>query len=101
MSYELHIEREDDYLEYDVWRELVSASTELRADPDSEDDAQLEIDGEWITVFWWSNGEISFKLGDFSERVLELALKIANALHGEVRGDDGEAYTNAKDLWPV
>ena len=111
MAYELHIERNPE-LSMAEWRAAVEADPRLRYGPvdtsatnprtgevivvrGAEGDAAIELDGQWINVFRWSKGRISFTartIGDPVHPVTKVAFALAHALAAEVRGQEGEIY---------
>lgn len=103
MSYELHLKHVDSpVLDFDQWYAAVQSTEGVRAaEPDGEWDgtAEMSFDGEWIPVFWWSSGQVTFTLGEAPSRVLTTALKLAAKTGARISGDEGEIYTGIDDLF--
>jgi hypothetical protein len=104
MSYELHLKHVDfPCLDFDRWQAAVRSTDGVRAatEPPGAWDgtAEMRFDGEWIAVFWWSSGVVSFQVGQFPARVMTTALTLAAKTDARVSGDEGELYTSVDDLF--
>jgi hypothetical protein len=111
MAYELHIER-DEPIELHEWEAAVDASTSVRPHeapssttnpntgevlsiPTRSGGASVNIDGQWIPIFYWHMGQISFKAPEStakSDPVMGAALALAATLSASICGDEGEVY---------
>lgn len=111
MAYELHIEREPE-IPLSEWCALIASTPGLRLESGDttiqnpktlevmkiggqQGDAAMEIDGRWHKVFRWHRGQVSFAMRAAviaQDPVLSTALRLAQQLNGEVRGDEGELY---------
>ena len=112
MAYELHIARNPE-ISLTEWSALVASIPGLRLDSTpttarnpttgevikvggQQGFAAMEIDGQWVKVFRWNQGKISFVMrGSATDRTLTIAHSLAQKLNAEVRGDDGELYKAA------
>jgi hypothetical protein len=107
MSYELHIEsREEPFFDFDQWQMVVDSLPEVRPhlphqDRDWPGDVEMCFEGEWVPVFQWSDGTITFQLGNYPKAVLKAAFILADRMNGLIRGDEGEEYTSWDDLAPL
>ncbi|MBI1348637.1 hypothetical protein GC163_20385 [bacterium] len=104
MSYELHIKHvESPFLDFEQWQVAVQSTEGVRAAMESADEwdgaAEMNFDGDWIPVFWWSSGKVSFQLGQFPQQVFATALTLAAKTDGQISGDEGEIYTKVEDLF--
>ena len=103
MSYELHLKHiESPFLDFDRWQTAVMSTEGIRAtEPDGEWDgtAEMSLDGEWIPVFLWSSGQVTFTLGEHPARVLTTALILAAKTGARISGDEGEVYAGIDDLF--
>lgn len=111
MTYRLHIEREAP-IALEEWRAIVDADPELKHDegatrisnPATGEEigiagqvgtAAMCVKGQWVRVFSWSRGKVSFKaplVTSPPDLVMAEAWKVANMLAAVVRGDEGEIY---------
>ena len=111
MAYQLHIVR-DQSLTLDEWISAVQATPALRLDDSAqsainpntgevisvggrEGDVAISLQGKWVKVFNWRNGDVSFPVrGDLSRNdpVAMAAFALARHLGAVIRGDEGEHY---------
>lgn len=111
MSYSLHIKR-DIPIPLETWLSAAQANANIRLDesdssatnpstgekiviPGRPGEAALCLHGEWVKVFRWRQGKISFKAPVSTSRrdpVMAEAFALAAALSAEIRGDEGEVY---------
>lgn len=111
MAYGLHIER-DTPIELEEWCSVVRANPQLRLDesattstnpgtgqqisiPGQAGTAAVRIQGQWVKVFHWRRGKVSFNAPSSTsaqDPVMAVALQLAAGLAAVVRGDEGEAY---------
>ena len=120
MAYEIHIERVTDdgdpdelELELDEWKSIVAAKDCLRlnfkhvtvTNPATGEEisasrpdgcADMLIGDQWLPVFQWRAGAISFKgqpsFEDQADPIRQMATQIAIELDARVVGDEGEFY---------
>ena len=113
MAYELHIERNSS-ITIKEWLKAVETTEGVRLDasdfvtinplsgkeiriPGSPETAALWFSEfeEWIKVFRFRNGRISFKANDWGNQKSPLrdkAFELAQKLNAEIIGDEGEKY---------
>ena len=122
MAYEIHIQRiatsdgtgADSSLTLDEWKSFVESTESLRftskavsvtnpatnkkiwALPKGYGNAEMLIENEWLPVFRWRGGTISFNgrpsFEDRADPVRKIVAQIAMKLGAVVVGDDGENY---------
>jgi hypothetical protein len=112
MAHELHIKRAGG-IPLDKWKRAVGGVPGVRLDVGSvtvtnpgtgervtvdgcDGDAAVLFEGEWIKVFRFSGGRVSFKsvdLGDPANAVARAASALAEILSANIIGDDGERYS--------
>ena len=115
MAYELSIERNPE-LSLEEWRATVEANpllrygvTDVRAvNPNTgevitirgvEDDASVELDGQWTPLFRWRKGRVTFNgraIENPDDHITRIAFSLAQALGAAIRGEEGEAYFPAR-----
>lgn len=118
MAYEIHIRR-DSPIDIQEWTELVEASTDIRLNEDdivvnnpvtgeeirmarSQGSAEVffSSNSEWLQVFRFRNGVISFNATADWEKIdgniRRITFKLATALNAQVLGDEDEEYTKGK-----
>lgn len=111
MAYDLHIKREEGISLRD-WQATVNASglaclsedTVSATNPGTGEvislaggtgTASVLIDQQWIPVFFWRSGKVTFKAPKQTTRadaVMGVALELAKVLDAAIYGDEGEAY---------
>ena len=120
MAYEIHIDRVSDdgtplepELSLDEWKAIVSETNESRlkstdhsfTNPRTgevitigrrDGDTEMLINQEWLPIFLWRNGRVSFKgLPSFDnpdDPIRRIAFSLAAKLDARVVGDGGEFY---------
>jgi hypothetical protein len=115
MAYELHIER-DPPIDLKEWEAVVGASLQLCLDEGAATTsnpatgeqiaiqglggtAAMVIEGQWIRVFNWRRGKVSFTAPPVTstrDPVMAQALKVAVMLSAIIRGDEGETYDGTR-----
>ena len=124
MAYEIHIERlatdgtrSTSGVTLDEWKLFVDSKEDLRfesdavavtnpatgkkimAFPQGYGNTEMLIDNQWLPVFRWRDGTISFNgQPSFEERtdpVRIMVIEIAMELGAAIVGDDGESYDRA------
>lgn len=64
--------------------------------PEGYGNTEMLIESEWLPIFRWRDGTVSFNgLPSFDDRedpVRRVAIQIATELRAAVIGDDGETY---------
>ena len=111
MAYSLHIERTRD-IELAEWQSAVQSSADARLDkrensatnpatgekivvPGLAGAAAVHIDGQWIKVFHWHKGKVTFNAPastSSKDPVMAVALELAAVLSAVICGDEGEVY---------
>ena len=122
MAYEIHIQRittddstgSDSSFTLDEWKSFVESTESLRftskavavtnpatgekiwAFPKGYGNTEMLIENEWLPVFRWRDGTISFNgqpsFEDGADPVRKIVAQIATQLGAVVVGDDGENY---------
>jgi len=122
MAYELHIERPGREILLDEWRTVVNSVPRLRlaegdvvgVNPSTNEEVRVRgaagdvemrfVSGglfglggreEWVRVFRFSHGRVSFKPGSVdspADPIRKAAAQLAKTLGAQVVGDDGELY---------
>ncbi|WP_413206451.1 hypothetical protein [Rhodospirillum sp. A1_3_36] len=117
MGYDLHLDRSGAPIGLDEWVDVVAATPNVRIESSgtvlqnpntgeeifiagNQGDASVlvpgEGGGEWVKVFFFSRGGVSFSsrwdIDDASHPIRRAACALAAALGARIVGDEGERY---------